>query len=550
MATMSGGTAASGVFNGWRVYAKYTVSVSDTQVTVSISEAGAYCVGSETDFWFGSSQTFKVGSNTYTAQYYQGSYPETSLREWITLCTNSTLSNYRTWTYTFNKGHADTTKTIAVSMSLGSGWELSRSGTYRSVASTSSSGAITVSVPALESWTVSLDSNGGTGASASLTKYYGETLALPQPAKDGYAFSHWTDGTTNYTTTYTANAAASLEAVYTPVITSAAITQVFAERDDGRFLWDSNTGKHTSAADDGEYVYIRAWWRVDGADAATVSLGASMASSSTTVWTGTGQTVSKPGTGETYLEGVAEWGTSQTALVTGRYTVTTTISAGGQSGTLGAVVPTAFFTMDVLAGGHGVAFGKPATETGLLDVAMDLAVASGSGSSPARAVFHVNDAGTTYLTVYDNTGDPAYRWYWSYAGNLAREDYVGNAWVNTRYYLPNFTAGDSVNLNNYVADGYLTNSRKDCEVCITFPRSLNGVTSASVTGTAIVRQNNAYLFGSTDSTGVDLSGFTRTVTVNSNGFIRFRFSSSTSQTSGVNNSPISVLFQTLTITFS
>ena len=275
-------------------------------------------------------------------------------------------------TFTWNKGSVAATKTVSVGAYLNK-WLIETNFTTQTINGVTSTASFNVVVPALDaaySYTVSLDLNGGTGAVTSLTKWYGEALALPQPVKDGYEFSHWTDGTTNYTTSYTANAAASLTAVYSPSITSAVITQLYAARDDGRFLWDSQTGKHTSASDDGEYVYIRAWWRVDGADAATVSLGASM--DSTPAWTGDTRQVSKPGTGELYLEGVAEWGTTETASASGQYDVTVTLSTGtgNPSDSRGATVPTAFFTIDVLAGGHGIAFGKPATQQ-LFDVGME-----------------------------------------------------------------------------------------------------------------------------------------------------------------------------------
>ena len=230
--------------------------------------------------------------------------------------------------------------------------------------------------PAQYSYSVTLDSNGGSAVTSPLTKWYGENLPLPQPTRTGYVFAGWAASSAPTTVVYqpgapcTANAAASLVAVWTPVITSATITQLYAARDDGSGTWDSQTGKHTSASDDGGYVYIRAWWRVEGADAATVSLGASM--DSTPAWTGTAQQTSKPGTGELYIEGVAEWLTGEVADVAEQYDVTVTLSTGtgNPSDTRGTTVSTAFFTIDVLAGGHGIAFGKPATQQ-IFDVGMD-----------------------------------------------------------------------------------------------------------------------------------------------------------------------------------
>ena len=361
-----GNTLNTSVDGGWRAFIDYEVyDTTDTSVVYRVYQAGIVALNTSDHYFAHTSssvQTVKLGSTTITNR--NTGMSEISGRvteEWLSVPDYNYLA----------RGHTAQTKTIAFSVTLGSGWT-KRESEWTSLGTISGTSSLTfnITVPALESWTVTLDAQGGTGAASSLTKYYGETLSLPQPSKDGYEFSHWTDGTTNYTTTYTANAAASLTAVYTPVITAATITQLYAARDDGSGTWDSQTGKHTSASDDGGYVYIRAWWRVEGADAATVSLGASM--DSTPAWTGTAQQTSKPGTGEIYIEGVAEWLTGEVADVTGQYDVTVTLStgAGNPSDTRGTTVSTAFFTIDVLAGGHGIAFGKPATRQ-LFDVGME-----------------------------------------------------------------------------------------------------------------------------------------------------------------------------------
>ena len=56
------------------------------------------------------------------------------------------------------------------------------------------------------------------------------------------------------------------------------------------------------------------------------------------------------------------------------YTVQVTIADAVRSTVMSDILPQAFFTMDFLAGGRGVAIGKPATVAGLLDVGMDLNV--------------------------------------------------------------------------------------------------------------------------------------------------------------------------------
>ena len=77
-------------------------------------------------------------------------------------------------------------------------------------------------IPALDSYTVSYNANGGSGAPSSQTKWYGTTLKLSttKPTRTGYSFQGW--GTSSTTTTvsydaganYTANAAITLYAVW------------------------------------------------------------------------------------------------------------------------------------------------------------------------------------------------------------------------------------------------------------------------------------------------------------------------------------------------
>lgn len=86
----------------------------------------------------------------------------------------------------------------------------------------SNSGFITsarYTVPALASYTVSYNANGGSGAPGNQTKWYGETLTLSStvPTRGGYTFQGWSDGTNTYWPggTYTGNSALSLTAQWT-----------------------------------------------------------------------------------------------------------------------------------------------------------------------------------------------------------------------------------------------------------------------------------------------------------------------------------------------
>ena len=79
-----------------------------------------------------------------------------------------------------------------------------------------------VEIPALESYTISYNANGGSGAPSSQTKYYGHTLTLSTtiPTRTGYTFKGWSTSSTATSATYsagssyTANAKATLYAVW------------------------------------------------------------------------------------------------------------------------------------------------------------------------------------------------------------------------------------------------------------------------------------------------------------------------------------------------
>lgn len=93
-----------------------------------------------------------------------------------------------------------------------------------SVSSSSTTSYGTVSIPAKPSYSVTYNANGGTGAPGASTKWYGETLTLSstRPTRTGYSFLGWSTSSTATTATYaaggsyTANAAASLYAVWKP----------------------------------------------------------------------------------------------------------------------------------------------------------------------------------------------------------------------------------------------------------------------------------------------------------------------------------------------
>ena len=515
---------------------------------------------------------------------------------------------YTTYTWTFNKTytwsktHATQSKSvvgqIVITSGGGIGWgAIDSDGGWYSTVSGTLTATLNVTVPVKTSYIVTLDSNGGTGVAATVTKWDSENLTLPTPTKTGYAFAGWAFAATPTVIQwhpgdpYTDNNAAALVAVWEPTISAVYITNLTAKR-------------ATSAgvlADDGTYVLIEPEWRVEGAatssDTGDIVVSATM--DSTPAYSAF-ERVTKSSTADLDSSSLAN---PPSFLASGantneRYTVTVSVSVGGKMATRSVILPTAYFVMDVKAGGHGIAFGTPANTdylfevdnmdvklgqdlsvtgafgvTGNATIAGDLsahdistrnvsatgAISGASVTVTGRATVdsvqfpRVSLTGPNSFAVYvkDANGNNLWLLYFSSSGNLARQEWTGSAWGTAHYYSPNFTVGDSVSMNGYVAGGFLTSSKTQGVCSISLPQQISSaVTSVSISGSIIVRQSGLYLFGSDASTPASLSNFTKSTTINkAGGLIRLAFTGVT-QASATNNDPIAVSFSTLTITFS
>ena len=112
-------------------------------------------------------------------------------------------------TYTYTRGTAATTYKVYAKLT---GIDMLSGTVYANT---------TYTVPALASYTVSYNANGGSGAPSSQTKWYGKTLTLSstKPTRTGYSFQGWAtsaSGGVAYASgaSYTANAAVTLYAVW------------------------------------------------------------------------------------------------------------------------------------------------------------------------------------------------------------------------------------------------------------------------------------------------------------------------------------------------
>lgn len=311
---------------------------------------------------------------------------------------------------------------------------------------------VTVTVPAKTSYTVSYNANNGSGAPASQTKWYGESLTLSStvPTRTGYTFLGWSTSSTATTATYSAggsytnNAGAALYAVwkantYTVTYnanggssTPASQTRTYGggaitiANGPSRALYSftgwntSQNGTGTSYSAGASYsgnasMTLYAQWKLAYVYPTISSLTIRRCSSATAgsysdngtyaevkaVWSVdrtayTSNTAkkftisySKSGGSETTVNDTSVSGSTSgtfTKMISGfdtdysyNFTVTLYDNYRISSGNYGSVTKTGvltptFYTIDLLAGGKGIAIGKAATDSGYVDIASSMSL--------------------------------------------------------------------------------------------------------------------------------------------------------------------------------
>lgn len=240
-------------------------------------------------------------------------------------------------------------------------------GSYRPTANVTLKASWTI-----QTWTVTYDANWGSGAPASQTKTYGQTLKLSStvPRRSGYTFLGWataSDGTgTAYAAggNYTANAAATLYAVWIAVqVTS--VTGYRCESDGTK-------------ADSGTYGHIEASCRALGTIAGVMTVMAEANDSQITVTPSSG---SKEATYDLTISptstfGEYDAGTSITVMVSATFAVNYGGTTKAVTAQRGMVIPKPFRIMDFVHGSEydgfteGAAIGSVATLVGRFEVAL------------------------------------------------------------------------------------------------------------------------------------------------------------------------------------
>ena len=192
---------SSGVY--FRTKCDYTVTSSTTSVTVSGTIQLQY-YGTYNSSYAHLGAMGKISSD-YVSFSTDSVSPDAGKSTW------TNVGNSKSFTFSNPKNESAYVKTYSVSCGI------IGEGNYNT---------FSVSVPALASYNVTYNANGGSGAPATQKKYYGKTLTLSsvKPTKTGYSFWHWNTTSSNSGTTYnsggsyTSNAGATLYAIWNPII--------------------------------------------------------------------------------------------------------------------------------------------------------------------------------------------------------------------------------------------------------------------------------------------------------------------------------------------
>lgn len=234
--------------------------------------------------------------------------------------------------YTFVKWNTNTS---------GTGTSYNPGGSY-----TSDSNVTLYAIWKANTWPVSYNANGGTGAPSKQTKTYGVTLKLSstKPTRPNYNFVGWgiSSGSTSVVyapgANYTKNASITLYAIWSLAYTKPRISSLKVDRckSDGVI------------SDDGTYAKVQFKWACDkSVTAIEIRWGSSKISVSAS---GTSGSVSKVINGSFDVE---------TA-----YTITAYVADANGNNTATTQLSPMFYIMDILNDGKGIAFGKPADSVG------------------------------------------------------------------------------------------------------------------------------------------------------------------------------------------
>ena len=407
---------------------------------------------------------------------------------------------------------SDQTKTYGKTLTLSStkptrtgytfqGWGTSATDTTVDYAAggsyTANAGDTLYAIWKIDTYTVSYNANGGTGAPSSQTKEYGKTLTLSsaKPTRTDYTFLGWATSASATSATYaaggsyTTNSAVTLYAVWELAYQKPTITNVSVKRCDG----DGNV------ANDGTNALVSFNWTTTLYDVQIITVKFTYGSSTiseTISATGKSGSVSK------HFDDV-NLSTDNT------YSVVLQVDDGVSITSKTTSLPGTTFVMDMLAGGNGISFGKSADMDGYADFAYKTRHRDAVVFDNDESIYGKETDGTnTQVFTPKNSNGNTVIGYGNYQGASGNTNIYGND-INLGVrnvsgdgtsYRPYFRQGDSFNITIKTA-GYVTNSGTDITFHVPLSKPVIGSPTVSVASNMgfVLRQNGVYTHDSTSS---------------------------------------------------
>ena len=422
----------------------------------------------------------------------------------------------------------------------GSGTSYSAGGSY-----TANAAATLYAIWKANTYKITYNANGGSGAPSEQTKTYGVTLTLSstKPTRANYTFKGWATTSTATTAqysaggTFTTNAATTLYAVWELAYKNPTIKNATVAR--------CNESGTSSAS--GTYIKVTFNWTTF-ASTPTVKIEWKAASSST--WSNTSVAATETSGSVSKIIGGGNLD------VDSSYSVRITVDDGTESAVITKSVTGASKAISVLAMGKGIAFGKSAELTGYMDVAFKSRFRDSVAIDNQKCIYGINSAGEeVQILAPMNGNDNTVIGYGNYAratGNTNIYGYdvnigVSNVGTSTTF-RPYFRRGDSISVG-YRGAGYVTDAGRQVVFIVPLAKPIVGspevVTVTSVNGFTL-RQNNAYTHGSSATKYCTPDSYDASVIDGVGVYINAKFSTTTNV---MNNAPIGIYWGG-TITFS
>lgn len=427
-----------------------------------------------------------------------------------------------------------------------SGWSTSTDASVEYTAGakyTANAAATLYAVWKANTYAVTYNANGGSGAPGNQTKTYGVSLTLSsvKPTRTNYTFKGWATSASAtvpaYASggSYTTNAAITLYAVWElsyskPKISSYSVTRCDSEG---------------TTSDEGTYARVKFSWSTSREVESILiewSSGAGDSGSYTVTTSGNSGNVDQ-------IVGGGSLSTESTYAMI----VTITDNGGENASTrslAGMILP-----LDLLAGGKGIAFGKAAELAGYADVAYKMKHRDYEEFDNNKVIYGTSPDGSRVeaMNPQNSNGNTDIGY-----GNYDRGEGQTNIYgydvmfgvanlATPGTHKPYLRRGDSFNVTLRTA-GYVTNGSKDVSFWIPLSMPIIGspkITVASANG-FIFRQGNKYTHGSSADTYVTPTSYEATATYRNGIYVKALFSDITNVT---NNDAIGIYWSG-TITLS